>query len=71
MDKIGFDACIVDNPKDEKSWDLLVGNDLPEELGRLILQREKNMKPLVMIQATDETRGRMKTLDGKDAEEIH
>ena len=66
MGKIGFDACVVDNPKGDRSWDLLVGNDLPEELGRLILQTEKNVKPLVMIQATDETRGKMKTLSLDD-----
>lgn len=65
--RIGFDACLVDNPKEEKSGDLLVGDDLPDELGRLVIQTERNKKPLVMVQAINETRGKMKTLDGKDA----
>ena len=46
---------------------MLVGDDLPDELGRLVIQTERNKKPLVMVQAINETRGKMKTLDGKGA----
>ena len=61
--RIEFDARIGKG----KSGDLLVGDDLPDGLGRLVIQTERNKKPLVMVQAINETRGKMKTLDGKDA----
>ena len=70
VQRIGMEACIVDNPRGDRSWDLLIGNDLPLQLGKLTIQIEKDKKPLVMIESTKDAEIKLKTLEGEDAKEV-
>ena len=54
VQRIGMEACIVDNPRGDRSWDLLIDNDLPLQLGKLTIQIEEDKKPLVTIESTKE-----------------
>ena len=70
VERVGFEACIVPDAKGDKSWDMLIGNDLPTHLGRTTIQFEEDKKPLVMIEPTQKTQGRLKGKDGKEVKEI-
>ena len=70
VERVGFEACIVPDSKGEKSWDMLIGNDLPTHLGRTTIQFEEDKKPLVMIEPTQKTQGRLKGKDGKEVKEV-
>ena len=70
VQRIGMEACIVDNPRGDRSWDLLINNDLPLQLGKLTIQIEEDKKPLVMIESTKEAEIKLKTLEGEDAKEV-
>ena len=70
VQRIGMEACIVDNPRGDRSWDLLIGNDLPLQLGKLTIQIEEDKKPLVMIEPTEKAEIKLKTLEGENAEEV-
>ena len=49
---------------------MLIGNDLPTHLGRTTIQFEEDKKPLVMIEPTQKTQGRLKGKDGKEVKEV-
>ena len=42
--RVGFDACVVDNPHEDKTWDLLVGMDFNDSMGKMILTTEEDKK---------------------------
>ena len=67
--RIGMEACVIVTRKD-KSWDLLIGNKLPLQLGNVTIQLKEKEKPLVKIEPTKESEVKLKTLEGEDAKEV-
>ena len=67
--RIGMEACTIVSERD-KSWDILIGCNLPFQLGKLTIQLKGKGNPLVKIESTKESENRLRTLEGEDAEEV-
>ena len=65
VQRIGMEACIIVSERD-KSWDILIGYNLPFQLGKLTIQLKEKGKPLVKIESTEESENRLRTLAGEE-----
>ena len=69
VQRISMEACVIVTRRD-KTWDILIGNNLPLQLGNLTIQLKEKEKPLVKIEPTKESEVKLKTLEGEDAKEV-
>ena len=69
VQRISMEACIIVTKRD-KTWDILIGNNLPLQLGNLIIQLKEKGKLLVKIKPTKKSEIKLKTLQGEDAKEV-